>query len=81
MTQEHWSQWDSEIERAELLLIASTTPPYNNTAINLSSWSREPTLVLNCNRRYRLPAAVTSLFHTTSVGTEGWQVYGEGEST
>jgi hypothetical protein len=79
MTRERWSQWDSEIERAEQLLIASTTPPYNSVSINLS-WSREPTLVLNCQKRYRLPTAVTSLLYTTSVGTESWQVYGAGEN-
>lgn len=76
MTEKKWRQWDSEIERAERLLIGQATPPYNSALLN-DPGPMEPTLVVNCQKRHRLPVAVTSLIYTTDAGTEGWKIYGE----
>jgi hypothetical protein len=75
MTEENWKLWDSEIDRAETLLISEVTPPYNSAGINYGTKMEPETVILNHEKRQRLPNTVSSLRFSSAVFAPGWRVY------
>jgi hypothetical protein len=76
MQEDRWPQWDSEIDRAERLLISQCLPPYNSHYIAGPGAFEVETLLLNHCRRNRLPACVCSLSLTSAAHSEEWLLYG-----
>lgn len=76
MTEEKWGLWDSEIDRAETLLISEATPPYNSVGINYGTKMEPETVVLNHGKRKLLPNTVSSLRFSSAIFTPEWRIYG-----
>jgi len=77
LAQEEWGEW---ICRAEGMLIYFTSPPFNSSGIrNLPQLPDAPIIVLNLNRRHRLPAVVSNLYEKSPVGDtmQEWKAFAE----
>ena len=68
--------WNRLIDRAERLLIYYTSPPYNST--NLRHYGDiKSAIVINHNKRHRLPLVVTTLENESQIGSPLWKVFGQ----
>jgi hypothetical protein len=62
-------EWGALIQRAEMLTIFYTSPPYNSQGIKELIGDDNPRLVINHNRRHRLPMCITNI--PTLIDLEG----------
>jgi hypothetical protein len=77
--QEEWGEW---ISRVEEMLIYFTSPPFNSSNIrSLPKLPNASIVILNFNRRHRLPVIVSNLYELSPVSdsTLRWKVFAEPE--
>lgn len=68
--------WSDEIDCAERLLIFHCKPPYNTQFLQ-SYGNVHDTIVLNFDKRHRLPMEVSTFLYESSFWEIGWNVYGQ----
>ena len=54
------NRWGASIDNAEAITVFNESPPYNSSRI-VSTNVKEPTIVLNHERRHRLPKCLSNL--------------------
>ena len=69
------NRWGVLIDNAEAITIFNVSPPYNSSRIT-SMNVKEPTLVLNHERRHRLPKCLSNLNELVDLHDGAFKLYG-----
>lgn len=66
--------WEQHIDIAERLLIYFCAPPYNSSGLN-DYGNIHNTIVLNLNKKNRLPFEVSTLYEDSKAWEKDWNIY------
>jgi hypothetical protein len=67
--------WGTLIDNAEAITVYNVSPPYNRSRIE-SMNVKQPTLILNYDRRHRLPKCISNLDALQDVHDRVFKLYG-----
>lgn len=68
-------RWGELIDNAEAITVYNVSPPYNRSRI-ISMTVKEPTIILNYERRHRLPKCISNLDALQDVHDGIFKLYG-----